>query len=83
MSFFAGKFSAIGRRHLVKRPLSGLPIDFLVSRVTGGLLEEFGKFGASDRDGQAPDRVLFERAIPQRVVYRSGKDLLQPLTDHY
>jgi len=34
------------------------------------LLEEFEKFGASNRDGPAPDRVSFERAA--RYVYKSG-----------
>ena len=79
MSFFAGKVGAIGRRHFAKRPLSGLPINFLVSRATGGLLEEFGAF---DCDRLDTDRVLFERAIPQRVVYLFGMNLLQSLTDH-
>ena len=77
MSDFAGKFSAIGRWHLAKRPLSVLPVDFSVSRVTGGSLEGFEKFRVSDRDGLAPDRASFERAILQRVVYPSGKGLLQ------
>jgi hypothetical protein len=58
MSYFAGKFGAIGRRYLAKRPLSVLPVDFPVSRVTDGLLKEFDKFGASNRDGLAPNRVF-------------------------
>jgi len=82
MPRFVVRVGAIGRWYLAKRALCGLPVDFPVSFVTGGLLKGFDKFGASDRDRLAPERVSFERAIPQRFVYPSGKGLLQPLRDH-